>query len=160
MWEPRSLCRAGLELLCRMLFCSDWSIQRRWKTDVDISAEERIRETLSLVCNWKLGTIISIAFLAAECDVMGRQVESEFQEEFSYSFFLYAHKRILILRWLLLLFAFWQELESCLKCFGCGCFFTVVCSPVCLSCRAGYRTWSVWLFEMFYSCSYFVSKSL
>lgn len=80
-----SLPWAGLELLCRMLFCSDRSIQslRRWKTDVDISAEERIRETLPLVCNCKLGTMISIAFLAAECDVKGRQVESEFQEEFS-----------------------------------------------------------------------------
>lgn len=50
---------------------------------MDISAEERIRETLPLVCNCKLGTMISIAFLAAECDVKGRQVESEFQEEFS-----------------------------------------------------------------------------
>lgn len=41
---------------------------------MDISTEEGIRETLSLVCNCKLGAMVSMDFLAA--DVMGRQAES------------------------------------------------------------------------------------
>lgn len=48
-----------------MLLCLNCNIcsSGRLKTDVGMSAEEIIKETLSLVC--KLETIVSLAFLAA-----------------------------------------------------------------------------------------------
>lgn len=50
-----------------MLLCLNCNIcsSGRLKTDVGMSAEEIIKETLSLFCNCKLETMVSVAFLAA-----------------------------------------------------------------------------------------------